>query len=134
VNSPAFADYINQIKASAAQAEFEQGSLAAIESLRIALNNARNGNDEFGAASVARQLAGALIKLGRNDEAAPLLDSAIEYYRTRNMRPFLAGALELAGTLYDQSGKPQDANKSRSEAAQLRDLIGMASTRNTARI
>jgi len=134
VNSPAFADYINQIKASAAQAEFEQGSLAAIESLRIALNNARNGNDEFGAASVARQLAGALIKLGRNDEAAPLLDSAIEYYRTRNMRPFLAGALELAGTLYDQSGKPQDANKSRSEAAQLRDLIGMASARNTARI
>jgi class 3 adenylate cyclase/tetratricopeptide (TPR) repeat protein len=127
VASPAFAGYINQIKASAAQAEFEAGSPAAIESLRTALNNARNGNDEFGAASVAKHLASALIKLGKYDEAGPLLDSAIEYYRTRAMRPYLAGALELAGTLYEQSGKPDEAEKSRREAAQLRDLLGRTS-------
>jgi hypothetical protein len=43
------------------------------------------------------------------------------------MRPYLAGALELAGTLYEQSGKPDEAEKSRREAAQLRDLLGRAS-------
>jgi hypothetical protein len=43
------------------------------------------------------------------------------------MRPYLAGALELAGTLYEQSGKPQEAEKSRGEAAKLRDVIGRAS-------
>jgi class 3 adenylate cyclase/tetratricopeptide (TPR) repeat protein len=128
VGSPAFAGYVNQIKASAAQAEFEAGSPSAIDALRAALNNARNGNDEFGAASVAKHLAGALIKLGKNDEAGPLLDSAIEFYRTRAMRPYLAGALELAGTLYEQSGKPDEAEKSRREAAQLRGLLGRAST------
>jgi len=128
VITPGFSGYINHIKASAALAEFETtGSLSAIESLRVALNNARNGHDEFGAATVAKDLAGALIKLGRNDEAGPLLDSAIDFFRARGMRPFLAGSLELAGTLYDQSGKPEEAGKSRSEAARLREPIGSGS-------
>jgi tetratricopeptide (TPR) repeat protein len=135
VMSPGFSGYINQIKASAALAEFETtGSLSAIESLRVALNNARNGHDEFGAATVATDLAGALIKLGKNDEAGPLLDSAIEYYRTRVMRPYLAGALELAGTLYEQSGKPDEAETSRREAAQLRGLLGRASVGSVAQL
>jgi tetratricopeptide (TPR) repeat protein len=127
VMSPGFAGYINQIKASAALAEFEHGSPQAVESLRVALNNARNSHDEFGAATVAKDLAGALITLGRHDEAAPLLDAALAYYRTRGMRPFLAGALELAGTLYDKTGKPEQAAASRREAAQLRDVIRRAS-------
>jgi class 3 adenylate cyclase/tetratricopeptide (TPR) repeat protein len=125
VTSPGFAGYINQIKANAARAEFERGSPAAIDSLRVALNNAINSQDEFGAATIAKHLASAFLKLGRSDEAAPLLESSIEYYRGRGMRPYLAGALELAGTLYEQSGKPQDAEKSRSEAAKLRALIGL---------
>jgi tetratricopeptide (TPR) repeat protein len=124
--SPGFAGYINQIKASAALAEFEHGSPSAIESLRVALDNARNGHDEFGAATVAKDLASALVKLGRNDEAGPLLDSAIDFFRARGMRPFLAGSLELAATLYKQSGKPEEAEKSRREAAQLRGSIGSA--------
>jgi tetratricopeptide (TPR) repeat protein len=126
VNSPAFAGYLNQIQANAAGAEFEKGSLPAIEALRTALGNARTGNDEFGAATIATQLAGALIKLGRHDEAVPLLDAAIDFFRTRGMRPFLAGALELVGTLQEKSGKPQEAEASRREAAKLRDLIGLA--------
>jgi len=127
VMSPGFAGYINQIKASAALAEFEHGSPSAIESLRVALNNARNGHDEFGAATVAKDLASALVKLGRNDEAGPLLDSAIDFFRARGMRPYLAGSLELAATLYEQSGKPEEAEKTRREAAQLRGPIGSAS-------
>jgi class 3 adenylate cyclase/tetratricopeptide (TPR) repeat protein len=127
LTSPGFAGYINNIKASAAQAEFERGSPSAIESLRVALNNARNSQDEFGAATIAEHLASALIKLGQNDEAKPLLDSAIDYYRERGMRPNLAGALERAAILYEQTRKPQDAEKSRGEAARLRDLIGSAS-------
>ncbi len=135
VISPGFSGYINHIKASAALAEFEStGSLSAIESLRFALNNARNGHDEFGAATLAQDLAGALIKLGRNDEAGPLLDPAIDYYRQRGMRPFLAGALELAGTLHQQSGRPEEAEKSRREAAQLREFLGSASTGSAAKV
>jgi tetratricopeptide (TPR) repeat protein len=127
VKSPGFAGYVNQIKANAARAEFERGSPSAIDSLQAALNNARNGHDEFGAATVAKHLASALIKLGRTDEARPLLDSAIDFYRTRGMRPFLAGALELAGSLQERSGKPEEAERSRREAAGLREIIASAS-------
>jgi tetratricopeptide (TPR) repeat protein len=133
VASPAFSGYINQIKANAARAEFEHGSQAAVESLRAALNNARNGHDEFGAASVATHLAGALVKLGRTDEARPLLDSAIDFYRTRGMRPFLAGALELAASLQERSGKAEEAAQSRREAAGLRELIASASAGSMAK-
>jgi len=134
VGSPGFAGYVNQIQANAARAEFEKGSPSAIESLRTALGNARKGNDEFGAATIATQLASALVKLGRHDEAAPLLDAAIDFFRTRGMRPFLAGALELAGTLQEQAGKPQEAEKSRREAAQLRDLLGLARAGSVAQV
>jgi class 3 adenylate cyclase/tetratricopeptide (TPR) repeat protein len=126
VDSPGFAGYMNQIRANAARAEFEKGSPSAIEALRTALANARAGNDVFGEANIATQLASALVKLGRGDEAAPLLDSAIEFFRARGMRPYLAGALELAGALQAQAGRSQEAEASRREAAQLRDLIGGA--------
>ncbi|HUJ86999.1 MAG TPA: adenylate/guanylate cyclase domain-containing protein [Burkholderiales bacterium] len=132
VNSPGFSGYINQIRASAARVEFERGSPAALESLRIALSNARSSQDEFGAATISKHLASALIKLGRNDEAAPLLESVIEYFRRLGMRPYLAGALELAATMYEQSGRPQKSDESRSEAARLRDLLGMGSAASVA--
>jgi hypothetical protein len=48
------------------------------------------------------------------------------------MRPFLARALELDGTLQEKSGKPAEAEKRRREAAQLRDLIGLASAGSAA--
>jgi hypothetical protein len=50
------------------------------------------------------------------------------------MRPYLAGALELAATLYEHSGRPQEAEKSRGEAARLRDLIGSASVGSVAQV
>jgi class 3 adenylate cyclase/tetratricopeptide (TPR) repeat protein len=125
--SPGFQGFVNRVKASSAQAEFEKGSPAAIEALRAALNNARSGKDEFGAADVSGQLAGALAKLGRHDEAAPLLEAAIDYYRARSMRPYLAGALDLAAALYDKAGKPRQAEASRREAEGLRRQVGQAS-------
>jgi tetratricopeptide (TPR) repeat protein len=134
VGSPGFAGYVNQIRANAARAEFEKGSTSAIELLRTALGNARKGNDEFGAANIATQLASALIKLGRHDEALPLLDAATAFFRTRGMRPFLAGVLELAGTLQERTGKPQEAEQSRREAAQLRDLIGLVRAGSAAQV
>ena len=123
---PAFEGYLNRVRAGSARVEFEKGSPAAIEALRAALNNARGSNDDFGAAYVAGQLAGALAKLGRHDEAVPLLESAIDFYRAHGMRANLAGALGLAATLYEKAGRPQQAAASRREAEELRGRFGRA--------
>lgn len=116
---PESAPYLNQIVGTAALAEFERGSPPAIERLRSALNNARGAHDDFGAATLAQKLAGALAQLGRYAEAEPLLDEAIDYYRPRSMRPYLIGALEQAGRLYEASGKPEEARRRRAALAEL---------------
>jgi tetratricopeptide (TPR) repeat protein len=120
---PESAPYLNQIKGSAALAEFERGSPPAIESLRNALNNSRSAHDDFGTAIMSQQLAGALIQLGRYEEAEPLLEEAIAYYRPRAMRPYLAGVLELAGRLHEARGKLEEATRLRREAAELKSSL-----------
>jgi tetratricopeptide (TPR) repeat protein len=114
-----FGPFMNMIDGSVALAEFERGSPAAIERLRRARENAHGAHDEFGAAALSQQLAGALMTLGRHAEAEPLLDEAMRYYRPRGMRPYLIGALKQAGQLSEAAGRSEEARRWREEAADL---------------
>lgn len=118
-----FEQFLNVIRGGVALTEFEQGSEAALDALREAVNNAKANNDEYDAATMSQELAGALARLGRHDEAMPLLDSAIAYFRSTGVRPYLASALELAATLHDAAGRPEAAAEARDEAASLKDIM-----------
>jgi class 3 adenylate cyclase/tetratricopeptide (TPR) repeat protein len=122
-NSAGLAGYVNMIRGGVAVAEFQQGTAAAVDKLWTALNNARSSHDEFAEATMSQELANALRQLGRRDEARPLLSSAIEYYRARSMRPYLAKALDLEGEFLSESGKPDDAARFHQEAAALREPL-----------
>lgn len=117
------APHVYLIKGGLALAEFEQGTVAAVEKLRAALRNAQASQDEYSAAGMSVQLADALLRLGRTEEVEPLLASAIAYYRARDMRPYLASALDVAERLQEQSGRTEDAAHTHEEAETLRASI-----------
>jgi tetratricopeptide (TPR) repeat protein len=114
-----FEGFLNVIRGGVALTEIELGTESAVEQLRLAVNNAHGINDEYAAATLSEKLAGALIKLGRREEAAPFLKSALEYYRNAKMRPYLASALSLACQLYEESGSAEEAARARAEAATI---------------
>lgn len=116
------------IRANRAVAEFEQGNVDAIDKLKTSLQEARSGNDEFAAATIAQELAEALIKRGRCDEAGPVLEGAIAYYRERGIRPYLAGALDLAAQVHEANGRADAAGQARVEAATLRSQVAEGHT------
>lgn len=119
-----FEGFLNLIRAGSAAAEFEKGSESAINALRAAALNARSAHDEFGEAYISRQLAAALVKLGRPDDALPYINGAIEYLRARNMRPQLAVALDVLAALHDQAGNADAAEAARLEMAGLKAPVG----------
>ncbi|GLQ53866.1 adenylate/guanylate cyclase domain-containing protein [Devosia nitrariae] len=103
-----------------AAAEVEQGAEGAVERLRRAVDDARASHDEYGTATLSEDLAGALIKLGRRQEAAAPLQVAMDYYGQAGMRPYLARALELAATIHEEAGRADDAARAREKAAEVR--------------
>ena len=116
--------YMNAIKASAARGVRGRDDLGG----RIAAHCAEQralGDDEFGAAT-RRQASRRRAPQAREERrSGPLLDSAIDLLPHARMRPYLAGALELAGTLYEQSASRMRPRPR--EAAPLRDLHRRAS-------
>ncbi|HEV7717922.1 MAG TPA: adenylate/guanylate cyclase domain-containing protein [Arsenicitalea sp.] len=123
-NSVGWDGYLNLIRGGVAVAEFEQGTAEkAIEELRGAIKDAESGHDDYAVSTLSSQLAKALFRLGRRDEAAQYLDAAISYYRARRMRPYLASALDLAAKVYAASDKSEQAAQAQEEATALHDVI-----------
>ncbi len=115
-----FEGYLNMIRGNLAMTQFEKGASAAVERLRSSYDNARALNDEYAAASLGQQLAFALLKLDRTDEATEVLHVVTDVYRSKSMRPALANALELMSRLYERTGRPEEARSARDEAEELR--------------
>jgi tetratricopeptide (TPR) repeat protein len=120
-----FHGYINAIRGNTALAEFEQGAAASLDKLRMAIENAQSLNDGYAVATMSTQLASALVRLGRHDEARPLLMRSLQYFRERSMRPYLATALELMVRIHEASGSSAEAETARSEAAGLRQELNL---------
>ncbi|HEY0919062.1 MAG TPA: adenylate/guanylate cyclase domain-containing protein [Devosia sp.] len=118
-----FEGYVNMIRGNLAMTQFEKGASAAVEKLRSSYDNARTLNDEYAAASLGQQLAVALLKLNRTDEAEKVLGFVTGVFRDKSMRPSLANALELASRLYERTGREEDARRARDEAEELRASV-----------
>jgi class 3 adenylate cyclase/tetratricopeptide (TPR) repeat protein len=118
-NAVGFDAFMNIIRGSAAMTEFERGSIAAVEELRSAVQSARSTNENYSAAQMSEELAGALFRLGRYGEAMPELDASIEHFRAAGMHPYLARALKLRGRLMEATGRATDAAEARAEAERI---------------
>jgi class 3 adenylate cyclase/tetratricopeptide (TPR) repeat protein len=118
-NLAGFESFLNNVRGGVAMTEFEQGRSRDVEQLRIAVNNAASSNDGYAAAMMSENLATALLKLGRHDEADQALKMSVDYYRSAGMRPFLAKALILSSEMHKARGDIVAAARDREEAAAI---------------
>jgi tetratricopeptide (TPR) repeat protein len=115
-NLTGFESFLNVVRGGVAMTDFERGRSRDLEGLRIAVNNASAINDGYAAATMSENLASALLKLGRRDEAETALKGSLDYYRGAGMRPFLAKALRLSSDLHEARGDMVAAARDREEA------------------
>ncbi|HHY50438.1 MAG TPA: AAA family ATPase [Alphaproteobacteria bacterium] len=118
-----FHGYINVIRGNAAIAEFEKGVTEALDKLRMAIADAERQNDDYNVAALSVELAAALVRLRRYKEAGPLVERSLAFFRERNMRPYIAKTLTVAGNLYEGLEMPAEADAARREASALREMI-----------
>jgi class 3 adenylate cyclase/tetratricopeptide (TPR) repeat protein len=112
--------FVNMIRGGVAVAEFEKGSPTAVAQLETAVSNARSSHDHYADAVLSEQLARALLKGDRPEEAAPRLATALEYFRDRKMLPYVARALEVQADIEDRRGRSSDSERLRDESRSLR--------------
>ncbi len=112
--------FSNSISGSLAEAQFEKGQASAVDKMRDAINLTRSSGDDFGAAWFAVQLAIALQKLGRLDEAEPHVTDALVLFRARGMVARVAYTLDVLADLRAAQGRAEEAVTARAEAEMLR--------------
>lgn len=118
-NAVGFETFMTIIRGSAALTEFERGSPAAVNELRSAIEAARASNDNYAAAQMSEDLAGALFRLGRHFEALTELDASIDHYRSSGMHPYLARALKLKSRILGATARGQQAAEALAEAVRI---------------
>jgi tetratricopeptide (TPR) repeat protein len=117
----------NQAQSGLAAAQVLGGQTEAIRDLESAIGNAKAIGEQYTEAIFSQILGEIYLQQGDLERAAIGLTAALEYYRRRNMRPYLARALESAATLYDRQGRGADAARARAEAEALTKELHVAS-------
>lgn len=115
--------YINLIRAGVAEAEFEKGAADSVDKIRTAVESARSTDDDFVVAALSIPHARALLRLGRAPEAKDAITSAIAYFRSKELKPYLANSLSILGDIAEALADADGADEARQEAASLRDEI-----------
>jgi tetratricopeptide (TPR) repeat protein len=63
------------------------------------------------------------------ERAKQYLDSALDYYRRNDMRPYLARVLQLLGNWYENQGRGAEAEQARTEAHRLMEELSLPPVR-----
>jgi tetratricopeptide (TPR) repeat protein len=108
-----------QVRAGLAVAQFFSGRTEAIDDMKRALANAEAVGDDYTVASVADALGEAYTQLGDFERAKEYLDTALDYYRRNDMRPYLARALQSLVYWYEKQDRGAEAEQARAEASRL---------------
>jgi tetratricopeptide (TPR) repeat protein len=120
---------INQVRAGLAIAQFFGGRTEAISDMERTLANAEAIADEYTVALVAQALGEGYTQLGDFERAKRYLDTALDYYRRNDMRPYLARALQSLVYWYEQQGRGAEAEQPRAEASQLMEELPLPPVR-----
>jgi class 3 adenylate cyclase/tetratricopeptide (TPR) repeat protein len=110
---------VNRVHAGLAIARFFGGHLEAIEDMESTLANAEAVGDEYTVAFIAQALGEGYMRLGDFESAKQYLDTALDYYRRNDMRPYLARALQSLVYWYEQQDRDGEAEQVRTEARWL---------------
>jgi tetratricopeptide (TPR) repeat protein len=120
---------INQVRAGLAIAQFFGGRTEAISDMERTLANAEAIADEYTVALVAQALGEGYTQLGDFERAKRYLDTALDYYRRNDMRPYLARTLQSLVYWYEQQGRGAEAEQPRAEASRLMEELPLPSVR-----
>jgi tetratricopeptide (TPR) repeat protein len=119
----------NQVRAGLAIAQFFGGRTEAIDDMERALANAEAISDDYTVALVAQALGEGYTQLGDIERAERYLDTALDYYRRNDMRPYLARTLQSLVYWYEQQGRRAEADQARAEARRLMEELPLPPVR-----
>ena len=119
----------NEVRAGLAIARFQGGDTEAINDMERTLANAEAVGEDYTAAFVAQALGEAYTQLGDFERAKQYLDTALDYYRRNDMKPYLARALQSLVYWHEQQGRGAEAEQARTEARQLTEELSLPPVR-----
>jgi tetratricopeptide (TPR) repeat protein len=120
---------INQVHAGLAMAQFFGGRIEATNDMKRTLKNAEALGDEYTVARIAQALGEGYTQLGDFERAKQYLDTALDYYRSNNMRPYQARVLHSLVYWYEQQGRGAEAEQARAEVHQLMEELPLPPVR-----
>jgi class 3 adenylate cyclase/tetratricopeptide (TPR) repeat protein len=114
---------VNRVHAGLAIARFFSGDIEAIKDMESTLANASAVSDDYTAALIAQALGEGYTRLGDFERAERYLNTAIDYYRRNDMRPYLARVLQSLAHWHEQQGRNEEAERARTEARRLMEEL-----------
>jgi class 3 adenylate cyclase/tetratricopeptide (TPR) repeat protein len=115
----------NEVRAGLAVARFLGGDTGAIDDMESTLANADAVGDDYTVAFIAQALGEAHTQLGDFERAQQYLDTALEYYRRNDMKPYLARGLKSSAKLHEAQGHVAEAKRELAEAGQLMAALSL---------
>ncbi len=119
----------NEVRAGLAISQFFKGRTEAIDDIKRTLTNAEAIGDEYTGAFIAQALSEAYTQMGDFELAKQYLDTALDYYRRNDMRPYIARVLQLLGNWYAHQGRTAEAEQAYTEARQLTEELSLPPVR-----
>src|SRR5215212_5748670 len=119
----------NEVRAGLAIARFFAGDTEAINDMKRTLVNAEAVGDDYTAAFIAQALGEGYTQVGDFESAKQYLDTALNYYRRNDMRPYLVRVLQSLVYWYEQQGRSEEAEQPRTEARQLTEELSLPPVR-----
>ncbi len=110
-------------RAARAACRYKSGDVTAMEQIQAQLARAEAMQDGFGKAMAAMFLAESLVAAGRASDAVPHVAGALEWYRSRAMKPYVVRALRTLATADEALGRTAEASAARVEASRLEGTL-----------
>src|SRR5215207_8196668 len=115
----------NEVRAGLAVARFLGGDTGAIDDMERTLANADAVGDDYTVAFIAQALGEAYTQLGDFERAKQYLDTALDYYRRNDMKPYLARGLKSSAKLHEAQGHVAEAERDLAEAERLMEDLSL---------
>ena len=103
--------------------------MEAIDDMERVLANADAISDDYTVALVAQALGEGYTQLGDFERAERYLNTALDYYRRNDMRPYLARVLQSIDYWHEQQGRGAEAEQARAEARRLMEELPLPPVR-----
>jgi tetratricopeptide (TPR) repeat protein len=116
----------NEVRAGLAVARFLGGDTGAIDDMESTLANAEAVSDDYTVAFIAQALGEAYTQLGDFERANQYLDTALDYYRRNDMKPYLARGLKSSAELHEAQGHVAEAERDLAEAGRLTEELSLS--------